>query len=153
MEQKRLFATEKGTPQGGTISLMIMNMVQDGLETQIQIIRPSKESVQLFKVKIRTAINQKRGIPVHALIRILNPVIRDWSNYHKGICSKRIFNRLAIFIWWQLRRWAKYQHRSKNRWWIYHRYYPDNHFPDQRTTKIKTMRYTLKTNLQFFQHP
>lgn len=76
MKQKRLFATEKGTPQGGTISPMIMNMVLDGLETQIQIIRPSKEYVQLFKVKIRTAINQKRGIPVHALIRILPPVIR-----------------------------------------------------------------------------
>lgn len=34
-EEKRLFATEKGTPQGGTISPMIMNIVLDRLETQI----------------------------------------------------------------------------------------------------------------------
>ena len=215
IEKKRLFPTEKGTPQGGTISPMIMNMVLDGLETAINkkfprwknkkvnfiryaddfvitavskeviteeiiplvteflierglelsaekskitnisdgfnflsqnvrkfkgklIIRPSKESVQSFKDKIRKIINENRGIPAHALIRILNPVIRGWSNYHKGICSKGIFNRLETFIWWQLRRWAKHQHGNKNRQWIFHRYFRDHHFTDQRTTKKGT---------------
>ncbi len=32
IEKNRLFPTEKGTPQGGTISPLIMNMVLDGLE-------------------------------------------------------------------------------------------------------------------------
>jgi len=40
------------------------------------IIRPSKEAVHSFKDKIRKIINENRGIPAHALIRILNPVIR-----------------------------------------------------------------------------
>jgi RNA-directed DNA polymerase len=35
IEEKRLFPTEKGTPQGGTISPLIMNMVLDGLEELI----------------------------------------------------------------------------------------------------------------------
>ena len=35
IEKKRLFPTKKGTPQGGTISPLIMNMVLDGLETII----------------------------------------------------------------------------------------------------------------------
>ena len=65
----------------------------------------------------------------------MNPVIRDWSNYHKGICSKRIFDRLGKFIYWQLRRWAKYQHGNKNSWWIYHRYFQNNQFTYQRITK------------------
>ncbi len=107
------------------------------------IIRPSKEAVQSFKDKIKKIIDENRGIPAHALIRILNPVIRGWSNYHKGICSKRIFNRLATFIWWQLRRWAKYQHGNKNRWWIFHRYFCDNHFTDQRITKNGTENHRL----------
>jgi len=209
IEKKRLFPTKKGTPQGGTISPIIMNMVLDGLETAIMnlfprwkrqkvnfiryaddfvitaidketitndiipmvkaflaerglelspekskithiddgfnflsqnvrkykgklLIRPSKEAVQSFKDKLKKLFKQNRGIPAHALIRILNPVIRGWANYHKGICAKRTFARLGTFIYWQLKRWAKYQHGNKNRWWIYHRYFHNNHFTDQR---------------------
>ena len=40
IEKKRLFPTKLGTPQGGTISPMIMNMVLDGLETAINTIFP-----------------------------------------------------------------------------------------------------------------
>ena len=35
VEQKRLFPTYQGTPQGGTISPVIMNLVLDGLEKAI----------------------------------------------------------------------------------------------------------------------
>jgi RNA-directed DNA polymerase len=73
------------------------------------IIQPSKTSVQSFKDKIKAICKNNRGIPAHALIKMLNPVIRGWSNYHKGICSKKTFYRLETFIWWQTRRWAKYQ--------------------------------------------
>ena len=37
----------------------------------------AKESVQSFKDKIKFIIKKNRGIPAHAIIRILNPVIRD----------------------------------------------------------------------------
>ena len=213
IEKKRLFPTTKGTPQGGTISPLLMNMVLDGMETLLKkqfprwnnkkvnfvryaddfiitanskeiitneiiplitdflkergltlsaektkishindgfdflsqnvrkykgklIIRPSKTSVQSFKNKVKSIVKNNRGIPAHALIRILNPVIRGWSNYHKGICSKKTFYRLETFLWWQLKRWSKYQHGNKNRWWIFYRYFQNNHFTDQlRTSK------------------
>ena len=38
-------------------------------------------------------------------------------------------------MYWQLKRWVKYQHRNQNRWWIYHRYFQDNHFTDQRISE------------------
>lgn len=212
IEKKRLFPTKMGTPQGGTISPLIMNMVLDGLEKMLErqhprwkgqkvnfiryaddfvitadskeiisqeiiplvkdflqqrglqlspekskithindgfdflsqnvrkyhgklVIRPSKTSVKSFKDKIKKIIRENRGIPAHALIRILNPVIRGWSNYHKGICAKRTFAKLGSFIWAQLKRWAKGQHGNKNRWWIVHRYFHENHFTDQRISK------------------
>jgi len=220
IEKKRLFPTEKGTPQGGTISPLIMNMVLDGLEkilnrhyprrkgqrvnfiryaddfvitaaskeviteeiiplvkdflmerglqlspekskvTHINngfdflsqnvrkyngklVIRPSKSSVKSFKNKIKKMIRDYRGIPAHSLIRILNPVIRGWSNYHKGICAKRTFAKIGNFIWEQLKRWAKYQHGNKNRWWIFHRYFRDLHFSDRYISKKGTVVHRL----------
>ena len=99
------------------------------------VIRPSKYSIQSFKDKLKAMFKKNRGIPAHGLIRLLNPVIRGWSNYHKGICAKSTFAKLGTFIYWQLKRWAKYQHGNKNRWWIYRRYFTDNHFTDARAGK------------------
>jgi len=220
MENKRLFPTTKGTPQGGIISPTIMNMVLDGLENSLNkkfpkwkgqkvnfiryaddfiitssseqlikkeiipvakdflnerglklskeksqithiskgfnflsqnirkykdklIIRPSKEAVQSFKDKIKSLIKNNRGIPAHGLIRRLNPVIRGWSNYHNGICAKKVFGKLATFIFRQLKRWAEYQHGNKNRRWIYRRYFTNYHFTDKRKTKKKIQYYRL----------
>jgi len=96
--------------------------------------RPSKNSIQSFKDKIKLMFKNNRGIPAHGLIRLLNPVIRGWSNYHKGICAKGTFAKLGTFMYWQLKRWAKYQHGNKNRWWIYRRYFTGNYFTDKRTS-------------------
>jgi RNA-directed DNA polymerase len=89
------------------------------------------------------ALSSHRGIPAHGLIRLLNPVIRGWSNYHKGICAKKTFAKPGTFIYRQLKRWAQYQHGNKNRWWIYWRYFTKNHFSDIRVTKDGTQSYRL----------
>jgi RNA-directed DNA polymerase len=99
------------------------------------LIRPSRESIQSFRNKLKAIFRNNRGIPAHALIRLLNPVIRGWSNYHKGICAKSTFSKMGTFIFYQLRRWAKYQHANKNRRWIYRRYFLNNHFTDYRPSK------------------
>ena len=220
MENKRLFPTKKGTPQGGIISPTIMNMVLDGMEDELNrkfprwkgkkvnyiryaddfiitasskevikneiipmvkeflqtrglklsgekskithitkgfdflsqnirkyknklVIRPSKEAVHSFKDKIKSLIKDSRGIPAHGLIRLLNPVIRGWSNYHKGICAKKVFGKLGNFIFGQLKRWAKHQHGNKNRWWIFWRYFTNNHFTDKRETNKGNTYYRL----------
>jgi RNA-directed DNA polymerase len=98
------------------------------------LIRPSRESVQSFKDKLKAILKRNRGIPAHVLIRLLNPVIRGWTNYHKGICSKLTFYKLGAFIFWQLKRWAKHQHGNKNRRWIHRRYFLNTHFTDSRTS-------------------
>jgi RNA-directed DNA polymerase len=57
------------------------------------LINPTKDAIQSFKVKIKNILKNNRGIPALGLIRILNPVIIELSNYQKGICSKRSFAR------------------------------------------------------------
>jgi len=99
------------------------------------LIRPSRESVQAFKNKLKALLKRNRGIPAHGLVRLLNPIIRGWSNYHKGICAKSTFSKLGTFMFWQLRRWAKYQHGNKNRRWIYRRYFLNTHFTDARKAR------------------
>jgi RNA-directed DNA polymerase len=99
------------------------------------LIHPSKDSIQSFKDKLKQLFRKHRGIPAHALIRFLNPVIRGWTNYHKGICAKGTFFNLGDFIYRQLIRWAKYQHGNRNRHWIYKRYFRDNHFTDRYRVK------------------
>jgi len=99
------------------------------------LIHPSKDSVQSFKDKLKLMFRKLRGIPAHALIRLLNPVIRGWTNYHKGICAKGTFYNLGTFIYQQLDRWAKYQHGNRNRHWIFKRYFLNNHFTDKYTGK------------------
>jgi RNA-directed DNA polymerase len=107
------------------------------------LIRPSRESVQSFKNKIKSMLKANRGIPAHALIRLLNPVIRGWTNYHKGICAKRCFSKLGTFIFHQLRKWAKYQHGNKTYKWIFKRYFLLNHFQDIRTSPKAIYSYRL----------
>lgn len=220
IEKGKMFPTSKGTPQGGIISPVIMNMVLDGLEALINrefprwknlkvnfvryaddfiitakdkaiineqiipivkdflkerglelsdekskithidqgfdflsqnirkykgklLIKPSRKSVQSFKDKIKTIIKESKGIPAHVLIKNLNPVIRGWANYHKGICAKDTFNKIGNFIFWQLLKWAKFQHANKSHKWIKHRYFLNNRFSDTKISSKGTYQYRL----------
>ena len=220
IEKGKKYPTTKGTPQGGIISPVIMNMVLNDLEMAINkqfprwkklkvnfiryaddfvitainkttitehviplvksflktrglelsdeksklthiddgfdflsqnirkykgklLVKPSRKSVQAFKDKIKSIVHENRGIPAHALIRILNPVIRGWANYHKGFCSKDTFNKMGIFIFWQLWAWAKRQHGNKNNKWIFRRYFLNNHFSDNRVSSKGSYHYRL----------
>jgi RNA-directed DNA polymerase len=220
IEKGKLFPTNKGTPQGGIVSPVIMNMVLDGLETLINrkfprwkklkvnfvryaddfiitakdkaiiteqiiplvkdflkerglelsdekskithidqgfnflsqnvrkykgklLIKPSRKSVQSFKDKIKTIIKDNKGIPAHDLIKILNPVIRGWANYHKGICAKDTFNKMDNFIFRKIWKWAKHQHGNKSQKWIFNRYFLNNNFSDTRVFSKGTYEYRL----------
>jgi hypothetical protein len=116
-----------------------MNMVLDGLETIImnKFPRWKRQKVNFIRYAddfVITAIDKETI--TNEIIPLVTEFLaeRGLELNHKGICSKCTFARLGTFIYWQLKRWAKYQHGNKNRWWIYHRYFHDNHFTDQRNT-------------------
>jgi RNA-directed DNA polymerase len=206
IETKKLFPTEAGCPQGGSISPTICNMVLDGLEKTIRekyhktkkngkayfpkvnyvryaddfivtgenkellergvlpvinefmaerglelstektvithindgfdflgcnvrmydgklLTKPSKNSVKTFLRKIRDKIKANSSIDQEKLIRILNPMITGWVNFHKYNVSAKTFEFIDYHIWKALWQWAKRRHKKKSRKWIAAKYW------------------------------
>lgn len=87
------------------------------------LIKPSKKNVKAFYTKLRNAINDNLGATQENLIRLLNPMLRGWSQYHHPIVAKQSFSRMDSLIFWRLMRWAKRRHPTKSANWISQKYW------------------------------
>jgi RNA-directed DNA polymerase len=73
--------------------------------------------------KIRSIIDANKSASQENLIRLLNPVIRGWANYHRHIVASEAFARVDFEIWRKLWQWAKRRHPGKSRRWVKKRYF------------------------------
>lgn len=87
------------------------------------LIKPSKKNVKAFLRKVREIIKANRTATTGQLIAQLNPVIRGWANYHRHVCSKRVFYDVDSAIFEKLWRWAKRRHPNKGARWIRKKYF------------------------------
>jgi RNA-directed DNA polymerase len=87
------------------------------------LIKPSKEAQARIYDKIRDIVQRNKSAGQRDLIRMLNPVIRGWVNYHRHAVSSVAFSRLDFMVWKLLWQWAKRRHRGKSRTWIKQRYW------------------------------
>jgi RNA-directed DNA polymerase len=62
------------------------------------IATPSKSSVKGIVLKTRKIIKSHLGSKTAEMLRVLNPVIRGWANYHRHACSKKTFNYVDYCI-------------------------------------------------------
>jgi RNA-directed DNA polymerase len=69
------------------------------------LIKPSKKSVRTHYEKLKAVFDSHKNAPTAALISRINPIIRGWSNYYKGVTSKKIFSKLDNLVWKRLWRW------------------------------------------------
>jgi RNA-directed DNA polymerase len=88
------------------------------------LIKPAKKGVLSFLASVRKLIKQHPTITVAALIRILNPRIRGWANYHRRVVSSAVFAYVDSEIWKALWRWAIRRHPNKGRRWVKEKYFP-----------------------------
>lgn len=204
IDNQTLNPTETGTPQGGTISPVLSNMVLDQLETELAkkfartyrerdhhkinliryaddfiitghsqellekqvkplveeflkirglelsqektrithiekgfdflgqnvrkyngklLIKPSKKNTKTFLDKVRGIVKANKAIKQISLIRLLNPVIRGWVNYHKHVVAKVTFESVDKEIYKKLWQWAKRRHPNKSARWIKSKYF------------------------------
>lgn len=87
------------------------------------LIKPSRKNVKAFLTKIREAIKEHKAVAQLYLLWQLNPVIRGWANYHRGMVASEIFHKVDRVIWHLLYRWAKRRHADKGARWVLERYF------------------------------
>lgn len=54
------------------------------------ITKPSKKSRKRFLDKVREIVDKNKSSKQQSLIRLLNPVIRGWANYYKGVLHRKL---------------------------------------------------------------
>ncbi len=87
------------------------------------LIKPSKKKVLDFCKRIGQNIAALNGKEQEVIIRKLNPTLRGFANYYRGVVSKSTFNYISHRIWKYLWRWAKRRHPNKSSKWVRKRYF------------------------------
>ena len=87
------------------------------------LIKPSKKNVAAFYEKLRKTVADNLGNRHEDLIRMLNPMIRGWAQYHRPVVAKQTFSRIDSLLFWRLMRWAKRRHPKKSADWIRRKYW------------------------------
>ncbi|SEB32933.1 group II intron reverse transcriptase/maturase [Pseudomonas marginalis] len=87
------------------------------------LIKPSKANVATFLDKVRSAVKGNKALDQPRLIRMLNPMIQGWANYHQHVVSKETFARVDHEIWRVLWQWAVRRHPQKSSVWVKQRYF------------------------------
>ncbi len=91
------------------------------------LIKPSPKNVKAFYGKVRGIIGTSLSLPTDALIKRLNPLLRGWATYHKGVVAKATFSKLDSQIYWRLMRWGLRRHSRKSAKWVLEHYWKRPH--------------------------
>jgi RNA-directed DNA polymerase len=87
------------------------------------LIKPSKAAIRRVRERLRTEVRSLRGTNAPAVLIRLNPIIRGWSAYNRGVVSSETFNTLDDYTWKLTYKWATYSHPNKPKRWVVKRYF------------------------------
>lgn len=87
------------------------------------LMKPSKANVNAHLCKLREIIKSNRSAKQVDLIRMLNPILRGWANYHCHVVTKETFTRNDHCLWLMLWRWAVRKHPNKSASWVKQKYF------------------------------
>jgi RNA-directed DNA polymerase len=87
------------------------------------LIKPSSKNVKTFLEHVRRIVKGSPTATACVVVAQLNPKIRGWTNYHRHVVSKKVFNRVDSAIFRSLWQWAKKRHPKKSRRWVKDKYF------------------------------
>ena len=85
--------------------------------------RPSASAVRRIRQRLAMEVRSLRGDNAIMVIRRLNPIIRGWAAYYRGVVAKEVFSNLDNHLWQHLYRWALRAHPNKPKQWVVARYF------------------------------
>ena len=86
-------------------------------------ITPAKKGVLALMRNIGTIIRKYVSVPIEALIKKLNPVLRGWANYHRHVVASRTFSRVDDYVHKMLWNMLHRRHPKKSKGWLYRKYW------------------------------
>jgi RNA-directed DNA polymerase len=87
------------------------------------LIKPSQAAIRRVRERLASELRTLRGGNAMAVIATLNPVIRGWAAYYRGVVSSRLFGSLDHYLWHITYKWATWRHENKPKRWIAGRYF------------------------------
>ena len=87
------------------------------------LMKPSRKSVKTFLDGIRGHIKAHAGHSLKDLLRLINPRIRGWANYFRGLVASRVFCKVDSAIFDAMVRWMRRRHPKKGLAWLRTRYF------------------------------
>jgi RNA-directed DNA polymerase len=87
------------------------------------LIKPSKASVRRIRARLTAEVLALRGQNSAAVIAKLNPIIRGWAAYFRGVVSSEVFTSLDDHVWRLVYKWARHTHPNKPNGWVTSRYF------------------------------
>lgn len=87
------------------------------------LIKPAAKNVKAFLDSVRETTRVNRSAKQETLIRMLNPMIRGWANYHRHVVAKKTYAKVDHHIWQALWRWARRRHPNKTCEWVRKKYF------------------------------
>lgn len=87
------------------------------------LIKPSRKNVKAFYRKVADVISANKTVKQENLIRLLNPMLRGWAQYHSPVVAKQAYSRMEHLVFQKLWRWAKRRHPQKSVDWVRRKYF------------------------------
>jgi RNA-directed DNA polymerase len=87
------------------------------------LVKPQKQKVLDFCKKVGKTLKQMQGASSEDVINTLNPLLRGFANYYRGVVSKETFSYIENRVWHYLYKWALRRHPNKSKKWVFNRYF------------------------------
>jgi RNA-directed DNA polymerase len=87
------------------------------------LIKPSTAAIRRLRERLAAEMRTLRGGNAMAVIATLNPIIRGWAAYYRGVVSSKVFRTLDEYMWILTYKWATWRHHNKPKRWIVGRYF------------------------------